>query len=73
MPKIETGVTTFKIEYICDHCKKGHMVPTGKILPSYPPKYEHKCDNTNCNAIENFNITYPTIEFRQTYFNNIFR
>jgi len=68
MPKIETEVATFKIEYICDHCKKGHMIPTGKVLLSYPPKYEHKCDNIDCNTIESFDITYPTILYKRSIF-----
>jgi len=45
----------------CDACKTGYMTPTGITLPSYPPKYEHRCNN--CKATTTYESTYPHTEY----------
>ena len=63
----KTEVKTFKVEYICDKCKKGIMVeickhdrdPTIKITSN--PAYFHKC--FECNYQKCLNKHYPYIEY----------
>lgn len=45
------------VNYICDSCKTGKMLPTGIALTSMPPLFQHKCDN--CGEINSFIHTYP--------------
>ncbi len=45
------------IEYICDKCHAGKMKPTGIVLTSMPPKYEHSCPY--CNSKANLDHNYP--------------
>lgn len=60
MPKIKTKVIVKKVNYICDNCEEGHMLPTGVCLPVNPPLYPHKCDK--CGAEMRFRATkYPHI------------
>lgn len=49
------------VEYQCDECGDGKMLPTGNIFTSYPPLYEHKCNN--CGFITNFRVQYPHVEY----------
>ena len=46
-----------KVDYTCDSCKTGKMLPTGIALTCFPPLYQHKCDN--CGEINSFLHTYP--------------
>lgn len=41
----------------CDKCEDGQMNPTGKVLNTYPPYYEHQCEL--CGEVKYFNTTYP--------------
>ena len=46
----------------CEKCGKGIMERNGSIvLPTYPPKYPHKCNY--CGNIENFSVGYPCYRF----------
>lgn len=54
-------VNVYLIEYLCDACNIGYMRPTGKVLLTYPPTYEHRC--THCDVHNNFGIDYPRIEY----------
>ncbi len=47
-----------KLEYICDGCAKGMMLPTGNAIRG--KGYEHAC-NAECGRIEIFPIEYPNI------------
>jgi hypothetical protein len=60
--QVETIVLTVRVEQVCDKCKEGVMRPSGMALMSSPAKYPHFC--TVCGAHENFNKTYPAIEYR---------
>jgi len=54
-------VKTIKVDYKCPKCDVGYLRPSGTVLTSYPPQYPHKC--TECDYTENFNRTYPYIEY----------
>jgi hypothetical protein len=61
MPIKEFEVRTVGIDYICDECLEGKMLPTGgSMLLSDPPQFAHQCDNINCCAKANFTERYPT-------------
>lgn len=49
------------VDYTCDSCGEGRMLPTGIALLSYPAKYEHKC--TKCESKQYFQETYPAIRY----------
>jgi len=60
-------VKTFVVNYICDECGKGKMVPTAGIyLTSNPPQWPHEC--THCNNTKTFRICYPYHHFRPDTF-----
>ena len=59
MAEIKTEVKVYKIEYVCDECKDGFLLPTGRELLSYPPQYPHKCSNPLCNRQITFRQRYP--------------
>ena len=59
MPEIKLPVSVFQVEFICDVCGEGKMLPTGIMLPSKPEKYEHVC--SYCNQKENFEKVYGQI------------
>lgn len=49
------------VDYVCDTCNEGIMLPTGNnMLLSHPPQFEHQCNNINCCAKQNFTERYPT-------------
>ncbi len=54
-------VETFRVDYECDKCHNGNMVPTGNCLMSYPPQHVHVCDN--CGYCENFLVSYPAVRY----------
>ena len=37
-------VQTYEIDFKCDVCGKGWYRPTGKVYPTYPIQYHHKCN-----------------------------
>lgn len=45
------------VEYLCDSCKIGKMLPTNIVLACEPPLYQHKC--TYCEEIKSFLYVYP--------------
>ena len=47
-------VKTFRVRYKCPDCETGYLIPTGKVLTSYPAKYPHKCDNPDCDYTQTF-------------------
>ena len=54
-------INTRMVEYKCDKCGEGKMIPTGIVLLTYPGQYEHKCNN--CGFIMNFFAKYPYVEY----------
>ena len=61
MPEQEWEVQTIKVQYVCDSCGNGHMVPTGLCLNSFPPKYPHTCNN--CDQKQMFSERYPCMRY----------
>lgn len=61
MPERKNDLVPIKgmqtIEFECDVCCQGYMKPTGIMLTSLPPKYQHECNV--CKAIQNFDCSYP--------------
>lgn len=47
------------VEYICDDCGTGIMIPDNSVLTSFPPKWKHVCNN--CGAAKILSQSYPTI------------
>jgi len=57
-------VNVIGVEYACDDCHEGVMLPTGEILQlTQPPKHGHKCNA--CGADKFLTILYPTIRFER--------
>ena len=54
-------VRTYEVEYYCDECQHGKMIPTGKVFMTHPPKYEHTCDT--CDLIKTFKKQYPVLMY----------
>lgn len=63
MSEVDNGeslvtIKGFKVvNYNCDSCKTGKMLPTGISLTCDPPLFQHKCDN--CGEINSFHHVYP--------------
>lgn len=49
------------VEYVCDECHHGKMLPTGSALLCYPVRYPHQCNE--CGAVKNFEDQYPTLRY----------
>ena len=64
--EIEKEVKTFVVDYICDKCSKGKMIPTGICLTTSPSQYPHKCNQ--CNYIETFRTQYPYHHYKRITF-----
>lgn len=62
----KTKVQTFEVDFKCPKCKDGFLRPTGTILTSNPPVIPHLCNLDGCNYGENFNRSYPRIEYEYT-------
>lgn len=57
-------VDVYRVAWICDECGEGEMVPTGTQFPTYPPQYQHQCDNRECrHTASSMGETYPKIEY----------
>ena len=54
-------VKSIKVSYKCPKCDIGYLLPTGVCYPSYPPKYQHKCNE--CDNVEMLNNKYPYITY----------
>jgi len=63
MAEIKTEVKVYKIDYVCDECKDGFLLPTGVMLPTCPAQYPHKCSNSLCNRQITFRNQYPRIVY----------
>lgn len=56
-------IKTFKVEYKCPKCETGYMLQGGVVWDSFPPSYEHSCDNTECEFSTMLGKRYPYIEY----------
>jgi hypothetical protein len=45
------------VDYECDVCKEGRMRPTGHILQTDYPQYQHSC--TKCEETHYYGQKYP--------------
>jgi DNA polymerase III alpha subunit (gram-positive type) len=64
MPENRKNVSIIEVHYTCDECGVGELLPTGVVFPTYPMRYEHKCDH--CGAKETFSgRTYPRTEYHE--------
>lgn len=64
MAEKEAPVTVVRIDYECDKCKKGLMLPSGSFeYASMPPRIPHKCNV--CGESTDFTTRYPTIAYRR--------
>ncbi len=63
--EIKKEVKSYRVDYICDKCKVGKMVPSGMCLTSYPAQYPHFCDDRMCGASKNFYETYPVMKYEE--------
>lgn len=57
-------VKTYYVDYICDECKTGSMVPTGMVYPINPPLFVHKCNSCG-HEMEFSNKKYPCIKYEE--------
>lgn len=69
MSEIVQEVHVYRIQYICDKCQEGYMIPTNVALLSNPPQYSYKCNM--CNWKKTFNTEYPRIEYQDIYTSDI--
>lgn len=52
-------VRVYLVEYRCDEC--GSLMEfTGRMLPSLPPLYEHRCRNNHTISLSR---SYPTTDY----------
>lgn len=56
-------VKPYGVEYTCDSCEEGEMLPTGKAFWSDPPKFEHKCNK--CGNTLSLLEKYPVIRYER--------
>lgn len=56
-------VEPHKMIWMCDDCEKGEMELTGISFPTYPERYEHKCNN--CGEIGVSDLGYPYIRYEE--------
>ena len=61
MSEIDTEVKTTKVDYRCEECDIGYMIPTGVMLTSSPPQYPHECDVCS-NKMTSY-IKYPYLRY----------
>lgn len=49
----------------CDKCRKGIMRSRNDIplMTTYPPRYVHVCDNSNCENEEYYTTKYPYLVY----------
>ena len=61
MPEVETILNVPGINYICDGCGSGKMLPTGKVFhQDSVTLFPHRCEN--CETLDNYEINYPVIK-----------
>lgn len=59
MPEIKKEIKSYSVDYVCDQCEIGNLLPTGLCLTSMPPKFPHICNY--CNAYYELSKRYPKI------------
>ena len=57
-------IKTVRVDYKCEKCNNGYLVPNGTALLTNPTQYPHKCDNVECDNQLVFYRTYPYIDYR---------
>lgn len=60
--KITKEVKTFITRLYCDNCNC-EMISTGKILTSFPLRFEYKCPN--CNIVTTETENYPLTIYKE--------
>ncbi len=50
-------VQMYEVDYMCDVCGIGRVLPTSLSFATYPPKFPHECNH--CHDKYTFNFTYP--------------
>jgi hypothetical protein len=63
MSEITTLVRTHLLEYRCDKCNNGNMMPNGSATTTYPQRYGHVC--TSCGNTEQFDHIYPQLKYEK--------
>jgi hypothetical protein len=65
MPEQTSLVRVIQINYICDTCEEGEMLPTSRsvLLLTNPPLLSHVCNN--CGKSKNFKAEYPIIGYEK--------
>lgn len=58
-----TLVRTHCVEYVCDKCNKGNMMPTGRATMTHPQRFEHSCQS--CQHVEFLQQPYPAIKYEK--------
>jgi len=48
MLEIERPVKGYRVEYLCDKCKKGYHKSNGVCYTVDPPHYPHTCSRCGC-------------------------
>ena len=61
MGEVRRQIRPYAVDMICNKCGVGIMRQEGFELTSYPPQYQHKCEN--CGHTEMFDQCYPRIEY----------
>jgi len=62
MPEIKHEVKTYEVNYQCDECSKGNMIPINHHNDLVWREFiDHKCDH--CGHICNFKKQYPYIKY----------
>lgn len=61
MAELKQRVKTYLVEYVCDECEVGTMLPEGMALLSMPVKYPHVCNH--CRAKKILDKKYPCTEY----------
>lgn len=51
------------VEYVCDSCNTGVMIPTGLSQLTSPQRWEHRC--AHCGVVQTLFQTYPTIRWER--------
>lgn len=64
-----TLVRTHLVEYRCDKCNTGNMMPTGQATGTYPQRFQHKCNS--CQHVDLFDDCYPLIRYEKLKLNDI--
>lgn len=66
MSEQHTYVRTVRVNYTCDKCRFGIMVPTGNAAARFNGSdYEHEC--STCGHVQDFPCRYPRIEYEEIH------